>query len=144
MAFITEALWKTLICSQRSVSQAGHATSSFWSLHVPFGHSDLCKVPQEAWALYRLGREVASMASKLQGPFAGFISQSPGTGKEVSNAVLRKGSWKYNAWNRGPSSPALSTAHLWPTKSYGEVGRLGSSPQPSPGPHRGKSRCCRT
>lgn len=143
MAFITEALWKTLICSQRSVSQAGHPTSSFWSLHVPFGHSDLCKEPQEAWALYRLGREVASMASTLQG-FAGFISQSPGTGEEVSSAILRKGGWKYSAWNRGPSSPALSTAHFWPTKSCGEVGRLGSSPQPSPGPHQGKSRCCRT
>lgn len=81
MAFITEALWKTLICSQRSVSQAGHPTSSFWSLHVPFGHSDLCKEPQEAWALYRLGREVASMASKLQGPFAGFISVTRNWGR---------------------------------------------------------------
>lgn len=47
MALTTEALWKTLICSQRSVSQAGHPTSSFWSLHVPFGHSYLLKAPQE-------------------------------------------------------------------------------------------------
>lgn len=142
MAFITEALWKTLICSQRSVSQAGHPTSSFWSLHVPFGHSDLCKEPQEAWALYRLGREVASMASKLQG-FAGFISVTRNWGRgEQCHPKERR--LKYNAWNRGPSSPALSTAHVWPTKSCGEVGRLGSSPQPSPGPHQGKSRCCRT
>lgn len=70
------------ICGHKS----GHPASRFLSLRVPFGHSYLLKAPQEAWALYRLGKEVASMTSVLQGTLAGFISKLSETGKEVSSA----------------------------------------------------------
>lgn len=52
------------------------------------------------------------MASKLQGPFAGFISKSPGTGKEVSNGHHKEKQLKYNVWNRGPSSLQPSALHI--------------------------------
>lgn len=103
---------KLLICSQRSVSQAGHPTSSFRSLHVPFGHSYLLKALQEAWALYRLGREVASVASKLQGPFAGFISESPGTGKKVSNGHRKEKPLEVQCLEQRPSSLQPSALHI--------------------------------
>lgn len=80
-AFITEALWKALIL-QSEICVTG------WPPHLQLPGSP-CSLRSQllasgttgAWALCRLGREVASMASKLQGPFAGFISESPGTGK---------------------------------------------------------------
>lgn len=56
-----------------------------------------------------LRKEVAVVASELQGASAGFSSTLPGVEKEVRNSHQEKTPLKYDAWKKAPQlPPALS------------------------------------
>lgn len=57
--------------------------------------------PYAGW----LRREVATVASELQGASAGFSSKLPGAEKEVRDGHQEKKPLKYNAWKKAPLHP---------------------------------------